>query len=87
MKDKIVLVTGATSGIGKVTVLELARMGASVIIAGRSEEKCQATLKTITEETGNTSVEYLVADLPVGPCVLLSLMVNLTFLSCGLSFN
>lgn len=65
MKDKIVLVTGATSGIGMVTALELARIGASVVIAGRSEEKCQATLKTITEETGNTSVEYLVADLSV----------------------
>lgn len=39
MKGKTVLVTGATSGIGKVAALELKRMGAEVVALGRDERK------------------------------------------------
>jgi NAD(P)-dependent dehydrogenase (short-subunit alcohol dehydrogenase family) len=39
MKGKTVLVTGATSGIGRVAALELARMGAQVVALGRDERK------------------------------------------------
>ena len=38
-------------------------MGASVVIIGRSQEKCIATVNAIQAETGNPSVEYLLADL------------------------
>lgn len=40
--DSVVLVTGATDGIGKETALELARLGARVIIHGRSEARVAA---------------------------------------------
>ncbi len=62
MSGKTCVVTGATSGIGEVTTLELARMGASVIFLGRNPDRCKATQARITMNTGNTSVEYLVAD-------------------------
>ncbi len=63
MAGKTCLVTGATAGIGRVTALELARMGATVVLAGRDPAKCAATATGIQEETLNPAVEYLVADL------------------------
>ncbi len=63
MHGKICLVTGATSGIGEVTALELARLGASVVLLGRSQARCEAALTRIQRETGSASVEYLLADL------------------------
>lgn len=63
MDGKICMVTGATSGIGFHTALEVARMGASVIVIGRNQTKCITTVKRIQEESGNSSIEYLFADL------------------------
>lgn len=63
MKGKVCLVTGATSGIGEVTARELARLGAEVIIVGRSLEHCEATLSRIRNETGVTLGDPLIADL------------------------
>ena len=63
MDGKVVLVTGGTNGIGKVTAFELAKKGATVVIAGRNPDKTQATVKEIKEQSGNPSVDGLVADL------------------------
>jgi NAD(P)-dependent dehydrogenase (short-subunit alcohol dehydrogenase family) len=63
LSGKVILVTGATSGIGAVTARELARRGATVVVAGRSAERCAATAEQIRRDTGNPSVEPLVADL------------------------
>ena len=63
MAGKTCLVTGATAGIGRKTALELAHMGANVVLAGRDQAKCAATATEIREETRNPAVEYLVADL------------------------
>jgi NAD(P)-dependent dehydrogenase (short-subunit alcohol dehydrogenase family) len=63
MAGKTCLVTGATAGIGAVTARELARRGATVVIVGRSQERCQATAQAIRSQTGNPSVEFLRADL------------------------
>ncbi len=63
MARKTCLVTGATEGIGRKTALELARMGADVVIAGRNPTKCADTASAIREESGNPAVEFLVADL------------------------
>ena len=63
MNNKIVMVTGATAGIGAVAALELARKGAIVVGVGRNPEKCATTIARIQRETGNPQVEYLVADL------------------------
>jgi NAD(P)-dependent dehydrogenase (short-subunit alcohol dehydrogenase family) len=65
MKDKVCLITGATSGIGQAAALTLAKMGATVILAGRSEKRCQNSITKIKRETGNQNVDYLLADLSV----------------------
>lgn len=59
---KTCVVTGATSGIGAVTALELARLGATVVIAGRNAARCEACVEAIRRETG-TRPEAVVADL------------------------
>lgn len=65
MSGKICLVTGATSGIGAATARSLARLGATVVVAGRDVMKCTETVHEIRRVTGNASVEYLMADLAV----------------------
>ena len=62
MQGKVCLVTGATSGIGKVTATALAYQGAEVIIAGRNQQKAEDTLHQIKSETGNVTLQYLLAD-------------------------
>ncbi len=63
LKGEIHLVTGATSGIGRIVALELAKLGAGVIVASRSETKCAATVEWIIERTQNSVVDYAVVDL------------------------
>jgi NAD(P)-dependent dehydrogenase (short-subunit alcohol dehydrogenase family) len=63
MNGKTCLITGATSGIGEETARQLAKLGATVIVHGRNEKKCVATIAEIKQQTGNDSVDYLRADL------------------------
>jgi retinol dehydrogenase-12 len=63
MEDKIVLVTGATGGIGFVTALELARMGARMLLVGRNPEKCRQSAEAITIATGSSKITTFIADL------------------------
>jgi len=65
MQNKICLITGTTSGIGQATAMALAKMGATVIVVGRNKERCQNTVAKIKRETGNSKVDYLLADLSV----------------------
>lgn len=39
LEGKVILITGASSGIGRATAIECAKMGASLIITGRDEER------------------------------------------------
>lgn len=63
MKDKIILITGATSGIGKAAALALARQGAHIILHGRDGRKVNAARQEIVYETGNAAVDVVMADL------------------------
>jgi NAD(P)-dependent dehydrogenase (short-subunit alcohol dehydrogenase family) len=64
IQGKVVLVTGATNGIGKVAAYELAAQGAHVVIVSRSAEKCKAATEEIRTKTGAT-VDWIAADLSV----------------------
>jgi NAD(P)-dependent dehydrogenase (short-subunit alcohol dehydrogenase family) len=62
VKGKVVIVTGANSGIGKVTALELARKGANVVMICRSSSKGEAARAEIIAQSGNPQVELILAD-------------------------
>jgi len=57
------LVTGATSGLGAATAMELARRGASVTLVARDAARAEHTRRTIVDETGNDAVAVEIADL------------------------
>ena len=63
MKNKIVLITGATGGIGKQTAISLAKMGATVVISGRSKVSAEAAVTEIITITNNSNVDFLLADI------------------------
>ncbi len=69
MTGKHCVVTGANTGIGRVTALELARAGAHVTLACRSEDKTRPVIDAIRTETGNDQVEFLGLDLASLPAV------------------
>ncbi len=57
VEGKVVMVTGATSGIGKATALKLARAGATVLVIARTAEKLDETLHEI-DQLGGTAQAY-----------------------------
>ncbi|MHB8597397.1 MAG: SDR family oxidoreductase [Ktedonobacteraceae bacterium] len=63
MQGKICMVTGANTGMGKVTALELAKRGASVVMVCRDRAKGEEAQREIRRESGNESVDLLLADL------------------------
>ena len=62
-QGKVCMVTGATSGIGKATALELARMGATVVMVSRDRARGEAVQSEIKTKSGNDNVELLLAGL------------------------
>ena len=63
LANKTFIVTGANTGIGKITAKELARRGAHVILACRSEAKTTPVIDEIKRETKNDKVEFVALDL------------------------
>lgn len=57
VEDRVILITGATSGIGKAAAMKLARAGAKVIVAARTPEKLDETLLEI-EQLGGKAYAY-----------------------------
>ncbi len=60
---KTYVITGATSGIGKVTALELAKRGANLILANRSLEKTAPVVEAIKAATRSANIEVVQLDL------------------------
>ena len=63
MKGKTVFITGSTDGIGKATALELARMGATVILHGRNPGRCHIVLAEVQRASKNVAPGCFAADL------------------------
>ena len=63
MEDRVFLVTGANSGIGKATALGLARLGGTVVMACRSATRGEAARQDIVRDSGNSRVYLEIVDL------------------------
>lgn len=63
MTGKIAIVTGANSGMGLATTIELAKMGAKVIMACRSQSRGAAALREAQQESKSSKIELMTLDL------------------------
>jgi retinol dehydrogenase 14 len=63
LSGKVVMVTGANSGMGKEISLGLARLGARLVMVSRDRERGESARAEVEQQTGNGTVELLVADL------------------------
>ncbi len=62
LSEKIIMVTGANSGIGKEAALQLAERGARVVMVCRNRERGEPALEEIKAQSGNDTVELMTAD-------------------------
>lgn len=62
LEGKTILITGASSGIGKATAIECAKLGASLVIVGRNAERLQQTLESLDTSAGQQH-QQVIADL------------------------
>jgi len=63
MQDRNILITGGTSGMGKATAHQLARMGARLLLVSRNRHKGDAAVAEIIRSSGNEAITFLAADL------------------------
>jgi NAD(P)-dependent dehydrogenase (short-subunit alcohol dehydrogenase family) len=63
LKSKTVIITGANSGIGKAAAIQLAKFGATVIMACRSIERSSKALADVRNEAQSQNVELLLVDM------------------------
>lgn len=73
LEGKTILITGASSGIGRRTAIECSKMGATLVITGRNQERLNETLASLEGEghltfagdlTEDTAMEALMEQLP-----------------------
>ena len=62
LDGKTILVTGASSGIGRASAIECSKLGATVLITGRNEERLSQTLSRLDTSFG-AAHQMIVADL------------------------
>lgn len=62
LENKVILITGASSGIGRVTAIECSKLGASVIITARNEERLSKVMSELDSSIGQQH-QMLLADL------------------------
>jgi NAD(P)-dependent dehydrogenase (short-subunit alcohol dehydrogenase family) len=69
VKDKVVLITGGSAGVGLAAALGLARLGARTVLLSRDAQRAEQTRGELIAATGNERIECLQADLADGSSV------------------
>jgi len=64
-KERICLITGANSGLGKAAAIDLAKLGMQIVMVCRNKAKGEKALAEIKERSRNDSIELLLADLSI----------------------
>lgn len=62
-KKATVVITGATSGLGQLVSIELARRGFDLVLTARSKKRSEATRKQIEANTSSAKVDFFYGDL------------------------
>ena len=62
MDKKLILISGATAGIGEAAAYALAAQGHELILVGRNRQKTEKVAKQVRTRTGNEAIHALVAD-------------------------
>jgi len=62
ISEQVILVTGATDGLGRGVAADLASRGATVLLHGRSPERLERTLAQLRDETGSEKLRTYRAD-------------------------
>lgn len=63
--EKVCLVTGANSGIGRETTLGLARLGGTIVMLARNLERGEVAKDYVIRESGNSDIDLMICDLSV----------------------
>ncbi len=63
LKDKVCIITGANFGLGKATAIELAKLGATLVMVCRDKDRGNTALKEVRNTSGSKSIELLIADM------------------------
>ena len=63
LDGQVIVLTGATSGLGSAAANQLARCGASLVLVGRNSERNESAVAEMIETTGNQAITQVAADL------------------------
>lgn len=63
LTGKVIIITGANSGIGKAASIQLAKLGATVVMAVRSRERGESAREEVQKAAGRTNVDLLRVDM------------------------
>ena len=62
MESKIILITGASDGMGKETAKALAKQRHTIIMHGRNPQKTKSACEEVKAESGNPNIDYMTSD-------------------------
>ncbi len=63
LAGQVMVVTGATSGLGRAAAAQLARCGATLVLVGRNSERNQSVVDEMVGDTGNPNITQVAADM------------------------